>query len=274
MTPMDFPAKFTDQLGREIVLEKFPERIISLVPSQTELLADLGLEKEVVGITKFCIHPEDWFRNKTRIGGTKKLNFEKIAALQPDLIIGNKEENEQEQMLELMKSYPVWMSDIKNLDDAYEMIKGIGTLTNKKNESEIIVKNIAGEFSNLKSAINKSTNFSVAYFIWKNPWMVAGEKTFIDCLLNLCGWKNVFTGMKSRYPEISLSDLAEKNPGLVLLSSEPYPFKEKHVAELKAVLPQAKIMTVDGELFSWYGTRLLKSPKYFLELLDSLEKNH
>jgi ABC-type Fe3+-hydroxamate transport system substrate-binding protein len=266
--------KYIDQLGMEITLEKTPQRIISLVPSQTELLADLGLEKEVVGITKFCIHPESWFRNKTRIGGTKNFNFEKIAALQPDLIIGNKEENEKEQIEELMKMYPVWMSDIKTLEDAYVMMNAIGKITNKKSEAEYIVKNIATAFSNFESSnsrIIKSSNKKVAYFIWKNPWMVAGHDTFINEMLKLCGWKNVFSEMESRYPEISLHDLAEKSPELILLSSEPYPFKEKHVTELKAILPNAKIITVDGELFSWYGSRLLKSPHYFLELQKSLE---
>ena len=117
---------FTDQLGRKLILEKIPQRIISLVPSQTELLFDLGLEEEVVGITKFCIHPDSWFHSKTRIGGTKQFDFEKIKSLQPDLIIGNKEENDKEQIEELMKNFTVWMSDIKTLADACKMICEIG----------------------------------------------------------------------------------------------------------------------------------------------------
>ena len=242
--------KFTDQLGREITLENFPKRIISLVPSQTELLADLGLVNEVAGITKFCVHPENWFRSKTRIGGTKKINFEKIAALKPDLIIGNKEENEKEQIEELMKNYPVWMSDIKTLDDAMEMIKKVGELTGKKSASENIVQKVLSEFSKLNSEI-KFPEKTAAYFIWKNPWMAAGNNTFINYLLKLCNWKNVFENQKSRYPEITLHDLAEKKPEIVFLSSEPYPFKEKHITELQSVLPHAKILTVDGELFSW-----------------------
>lgn len=269
---MEFPAKFIDQMGRTVQLEKRPERIISLVPSQTELLADLDLEKEVVGITKFCIHPESWFRNKTRVGGTKQFNFEKIASLNPDLIIGNKEENEQEQIEQLMELYPVWMSDIKTLPDALVMMNSIGELTGKKSEAEIFSQKIKSEFSNLTAQISTFKKRRVAYFIWKNPWMVAGENTFIDHILQLCGWENVFAGMSSRYPEISMDNLSEKAPDVVLLSSEPYPFKEKHIAELKTVLPHAQILTVDGELFSWYGTRLLHSPPYLLGLLNSLEK--
>jgi ABC-type Fe3+-hydroxamate transport system substrate-binding protein len=112
---MDFPATFTDQMGHTISLAQSPQRIVSLVPSQTELLYDLGLDEETVGITKFCIHPEEWFRTKTRIGGTKQFHFDKIDALKPDLILGNKEENEELQIRRLQESYPVWMSDIHNL---------------------------------------------------------------------------------------------------------------------------------------------------------------
>jgi len=173
----------------------------------------------------------------------------------------------------LMKLYPVWMSDIKTLEDSLVMINSLGELTNKKIEAKKITEKISTEFSNFKSQISEFSNKHVAYFIWKNPWMVAGENTFIDQMLKCCGWENVFAGTNSRYPEISLNDLSEKSPDLVLLSSEPYPFKEKHVAELKAVLPNAKIITVDGELFSWYGSRLLHSPPYFLDLLNSLEKS-
>lgn len=256
----------TDQMNRTIRLEKRPERIISLVPSQTELLFDLGLENEVVGITKFCIHPDSWFRNKTRIGGTKQFDFEKIAALNPDLIIGNKEENEQEQIEMLMEKYPVWMSDIHNLDESLEMIRAVGELTGKSEKANSIAGAIHSEFEQLSSVLNSAKEKRVAYFIWKNPWMVAGHDTFINHLLGRCNWKNVFAERSGRYPEITLQELSEANPEIIFLSSEPYPFKEKHIEELQSLLPDATILTVDGELFSWYGSRLLKSPDYLLKL--------
>ena len=256
----------TDQMNRTIRLEKRPERIISLVPSQTELLFDLGLENEVIGITKFCIHPNSWFRNKTRIGGTKQFDFEKIAALNPDLIIGNKEENEQEQIELLMEKYPVWMSDIHNLDESLEMIRGIGELTGKSEKAKNIAAEIYSGFEQMRSVFNSAKEKSVAYFIWKNPWMVAGHDTFINHILGRCNWKNVFADRTGRYPELTLDELKEANPEIVFLSSEPYPFKEKHIEELKSLLPDARILTVDGELFSWYGSRLLKTPEYLLQL--------
>lgn len=260
---------FTDQLNRKIELSSPPKRIISLVPSQTELLYDLGLRDEVVGITKFCVHPEEWFRTKKRVGGTKKLDFEKIKALQPDLIIGNKEENEQLQIEELMKHYNVWMSDIYTLKDAYDMITRIGTLVGKQHEALLLKLEIESKFYNLNPellALNFQTN--VAYFIWNRPFMVAGNNTFINELLKFCGLRNVFE--TARYPEVTAKQIAAAGPELILLSSEPYPFKEKHIEEFKTICPKAKVMIVDGEIFSWYGSRLRNAPAYFKQLFEKI----
>ncbi len=260
---------FTDQLNRKIDLPSKPQRIISLVPSQTELLYDLGLRDEVVGITKFCIHPEEWFRSKTRVGGTKEYDFEKIKALNPDLIIGNKEENNQEQIEELMKDYTVWMSDIYTLKDACDMITRIGTLVGKQQEATNLKLEIESKFNQFQQFLNpKSQILSVSYLIWNKPYMVAGNNTFINELLKVCGFKNVFE--QDRYPEITTKQLADANPEIILLSSEPYPFKEKHIEEFKAICPNAKVMIVDGEVFSWYGSRLLQAPEYFKQLIENI----
>ncbi len=261
---------YTDQLNRKIDLPLKPQRIISLVPSQTELLFDLGLRDEVIGITKFCIHPNEWFRSKMRVGGTKKYDFEKIKALQPDLIIGNKEENEQEQIQELMKHYPVWMSDIYSLKDAINMITSLGAIVGKQNEAANIKGKIEYQFNHLTPFHSKVNNLpiSVAYFIWNNPYMVAGNNTFINDLLKLCGLNNIFVNLDSRYPVVSEEDIITLNPEIIFLSSEPFPFKEKHIKALKAICPAAEILIVDGELFSWYGSRLLKTPEYLKQLSD------
>jgi ABC-type Fe3+-hydroxamate transport system substrate-binding protein len=263
---------YTDQLNRKIQLTSLPKRIISLVPSQTELLYDLGLRDEVAGITKFCIHPEEWFRSKPRIGGTKKYDFEKIKALRPDLIIGNKEENEKVQIEELMKIYPVWMSDIYTLSDALNMITSIGTLTGKSKESMNLKLEIESGFNRFRGEISFAENerVSTAYLIWKKPFMAAGHDTFINEMLGLCGLKNVFETKTSRYPEFSSEELINANPSVILLSSEPYPFKERHVQEFREILPEAKVKIVDGEIFSWYGSRLLKAPDYFRQLIRDL----
>jgi ABC-type Fe3+-hydroxamate transport system substrate-binding protein len=254
-----------DMMGRRVDVPEVPKRIVSLVPSQTELLADLGLEDEVVGITKFCVHPEKWFRTKTRIGGTKTVNIDKVAALQPDLIIANKEENVQEQIEALEGVAPVWVSDIHTLDEALVMIEQVGDICRKPDEG----KDIAGRINASFASLQLSNGKSVAYCIWRNPWMWAGGDTFIHDILERCGLVNVLSDV-NRYPEIDLDGLQEKRPELVLLSSEPYPFKEKHIAEVQAALPGAQVLLVDGEMFSWYGSRLLHAGTYLAPLLQSL----
>lgn len=253
----------SDMMGRDVAFNYPPKRIVSVVPSQTELLADLGLNDEVVGITKFCIHPESWFRSKERIGGTKKLDIEKIKALQPDLIIANKEENEQEQIEELAKHFPVWISDIHNLPQALQMIQVVGQLTGTDAKANELVDEIVNGFTKLHTA---TTAKRVAYFIWYNPWMSVGHDTFISNVIHTIGWKNVLAD-KSRYPEITLEELKAYAPELVLLSSEPFPFKEKHIAEVKAALPDAEVKLVDGEMFSWYGSRLKEAVGYLQQLI-------
>lgn len=250
-----------DQMNQTIRLVTYPKRIVSLVPSQTEFLHAIGLEDEVVGITKFCIHPEAWFRSKNRVGGTKNVNFDKVKALQPDLIIGNKEENSKEDIEKLKSICPVWMSDIYNLEDACEMMLKIGELTNKTDQSTKIVSKIQSYFNSLINQTKSSK--SVLYLIWKNPYIAVGKNTFIDDMIQRIGLKN-FT-LEERYPEIHLSALKE-HPDLIYLSSEPFPFKEKHIKDLQEMFPNSKIELVDGELFSWYGSRLQYSADYFKSL--------
>ena len=252
---------FTDQLNNSIELQLFPKRIISIVPSQSELLWDLGLRDELVGITKFCIHPKEMFNSIERVGGTKTLNIEKIRALKPELIIGNKEENEQSQILELQKDFPVWMSDIYNLEDALQMIELVGELVNQSNKANQIKNNIQHSFLELQKVSKTGL-----YLIWNKPYMAAGRATFIGDMLQKIGIQNVLE-QSSRYPELSLSDIKALNPDVIFLSSEPYPFKQEHIKELQNDLPNSKVILVDGELFSWYGSRLEKSVCYFNELI-------
>jgi len=244
-------------------------RIISLVPSQTELLFDLGLSEEVIGITKFCVHPTEWFKNKTRVGGTKKLNFKIIDQLSPDLIIANKEENVKEQIEELAEKYDVWITDVNSLDDAIHMITDLGKLTDRTKTATALALQIKEGFEKLKISLSDKRKIATAYFIWKDPYMVAAGNTFINDMMQYAGFENVFSD-KKRYPEISLAEMSAKNAELILLSSEPYPFKEKHKRETEAYLPHTKIELVDGEMFSWYGSRLIKSINYFQSFLNKL----
>lgn len=242
-----------------------PNRIISLVPSQTELLSYLGLENETVGITKFCVHPTDWFRSKPRIGGTKNINLQKIISLQPDLILCNKEENVKEQVEELATLFPVYLSDVSSFADAIEMITEVGKLTEKKDEANFLTKKINANFDALQKP---PQSIRTAYLIWNNPYMTIGGDTFISDMMAKAGFDNVFKN-ENRYPEINIQQLKHHRPEVVLLSTEPYPFKQKHIDDLQTHLPGIKTLLADGEMFSWYGSRMLKAPEYF-QYLHSL----
>jgi ABC-type Fe3+-hydroxamate transport system substrate-binding protein len=257
-----------DQLGNTINISAYPKRIISLVPSQTEFLFDIGLDDEIVGITRFCIHPESKVNGRAKIGGTKQFNFDKIHALQPDLIIGNKEENYYEGITELQKHYPVWMSDIFTLSDAYDMMLKISALVGKATAGEEMVNRISSGFHNWQNPVADIPKIA-AYFIWRKPYMVAANNTFINHMLGKFGLQNVFAGLE-RYPEIDPVQLSELKPDYILLSSEPYSFSEKHFDEYRAFSPYSKVALIDGEIFSWYGSRLLHAPAYFRQLQNNL----
>ncbi len=258
---------FTDQMGRAVALPVYPpRRIVSLVPSQTELLSDLDLAAEVVGITKFCTHPEQWFRTKKRVGGTKTVSLEKVAALAPDLILGNKEENDRAQIEALAEQFPVWMSAVYTLTDALEMIRAVGGLTGTADRAGTLLQQIQHEFEQ-NLPVGPGPRPRVAYFIWRKPYMVAGRDTFINSMLEIAGFENVFRE-KVRYPEITLDALRAAAPERIFLSSEPFPFKEKHFEPFQKTCPFADIQVVDGALFSWYGSRLLQAPQYFKTLRE------
>ncbi len=258
---------FTDQLNRTITLNQPAKRIVSLVPSQTEFLFDIGLDAEIVGITNFCIHPREKYLSKNRIGGTKSPDIKHVEALNPDLIIANKEENNKADIDLLAKNFPVWISDINTLDDAYAMMVNIGKLTGKEREANVIQQAIERSFKSLPSY---SSTLSTIYLIWNKPYMAAGNDTFISHLLEKAGFRNIISA--TRYPEISLERLQELAPETLLLSSEPYPFNERHCVELQKLLPTTKVGIVDGELFSWYGSRLQYSTSYFIKLINNLKE--
>ncbi|MBW7867791.1 MAG: ABC transporter substrate-binding protein [Brumimicrobium sp.] len=248
---------FQDQIGNTIEINHPPQRIISLVPSQTELLYHLGLGDSVVGITKFCIHPEEWFRSKERVGGPKQLDIEKIRRLNPDLIIANKEENIQEQIEVISEFCPVWISDIYTLEDSLQMIQKIGAICGVSQKSDEINLKIKQNFLKLKPI---KYSLSVLYLIWKDPFMAVASNTFIHHIIEEhLGLQNCMRE-EERYPVLDESNLPQ--PDIVFLSTEPYPFKEKHIAEVQAFFPKAKIRIVDGEYFTWYGSRLIDTPNY------------
>lgn len=239
------------------------QRIVSLVPSQTELLAYLGLGDEVVGITRFCIHPAHWHRTKQRVGGTKDFRVEQIAALRPDLVLANKEENTQEGIAQLATQHKVWVSDIHTFADALSMIHTIGDLTQRHGAAADLINRLETTLAQHLPVLPTQHRLRAAYLIWRSPYMAAANDTFIQAMMtDLVGLDNVFAHL-SRYPVVTLPQLAAERPDLVLLSSEPYPFRERHIAELREVLGSTvRIELTDGEMWSWYGSRLLQAIPY------------
>jgi len=259
--------KYIDQIGQTLEISKNPKRIISLVPSQTELIVDLGFQDALVGITKFCVYPKHLRKTVTVVGGTKQVHLDRIQQLSPDIIIANKEENTQAIVNECSKIAPVWVSDIGNLKAAFSMIISLGEILGNANRAQEIVSQIISHQQAFRSEISIQQSLEVAYVIWKNPYMVAGNDTFIHAMLEENGFKN--SCQQQRYPEVTIQRLQEAD--LILLSSEPFPFKKEDVIALQKELKNP-VLLVDGEFFSWYGTRLLGAFAYFSKLQIAVKK--
>lgn len=255
-----------DQVGREVKLPFPPKRIISLCPSITETLFAIELEERIVGRTNFCIHPAGKVASIEKVGGTKKIFIKKIIELAPDLIIAEKEENTKEMVELLEQYYPVYVLDIETYEDGLKAIHVLGEITDRSIQAASLVKAIEEEFNGLQPIVN----CRAAYLIWKDPYMAAGHHTYINAVLEKCGFVNVFAGLPGRYPTITLEEIEQAKPDVVFLSSEPYPFKETHLEELQQRWPNTIPLLVDGEPFCWHGARMLKAPKYLNEVIGSI----
>ncbi len=255
-------TQFVDQTGRKIQLRDIPQRIVSTVPSQTELLHYLDLGDRVVGITGYCVHPAQWRTSKTVIGGTKDLSIDRIKELKPDLIIGNKEENVRGQIEELATEFPVWLSDIRTVDQALNMIAEVGRITHTEERSQLLLHSLQEEIKSFKPSERK---LRTAYFIWKDPYMLAGADTFINSLLELAGFQNCVPSASSRYPEVNMEEVVEAQPEVILLSSEPYAFSTADLQEVAGRFEHALVKLVNGEL-TWYGSRMLKTLPYLVRM--------
>jgi iron complex transport system substrate-binding protein len=244
---------------------EYPTRIVSLIPSLTEFLVDIGVGERLVGRTKFCIHPEDAVVHIPTYGGTKNPKVDAIVAAGADLVIMNREENRREDYEALAERTQVLMTDILTVDDALREMRIIGHTVG----CETLAAHICDQIEDQRKAATYTDTVDVAYFIWREPWMVAGGSTYINDVLERFGMRNVFAN-EERYPEIQLSELIERRPSRVLLSSEPYPFKPKHIAEVENAVPGVRVEPVDGEWFSWYGSRMLPAFKSIIKWRKNL----
>ncbi len=264
---MPFPLTLEDARGREITLERPPRRIVSLVPSLTELLASLDLDDEVAGLTRFCVRPEAWQDTKMIVGGTKNVNVERVRALTPDLVLANQEENTAADVEALEATAPVYVTDVPDLPAALDMIRAIGRLTGRAERAGVLIAEIDARFA----ALPAFEPLRAAYLIWRAPYMSVGHDTFIHDVMARAGLVNAFTE-ETRYPSVTAEEIAEAGPAVLLCSTEPFPFhqKEAFTADLRAALPDVPVEIVDGQLFSWYGPRLLDTPAYLRALRADL----
>jgi ABC-type Fe3+-hydroxamate transport system substrate-binding protein len=261
---------YTDQLQREIIINSKPQRIISLVPSLTELISELGIEKQLVGITQFCKHPYHLKSTKTIVGGTKKVDFEKIKSLNPDFILCAKEENTPEIVAELENIATVFVADVKSVQESISLIENLGRIFHCQTNAENLIQKMKFHLADFKNFTKYLPRKKVAYFIWENPWMVAGNDCYINDLLKLNNFINVYED-KGRYPEIAIGNIRKDgNPKIILLPTEPFKFNDEHAFEIGRHSNHAKTVFVEGEMFSWYGSRLLKAIPYFKKMHEVL----
>jgi iron complex transport system substrate-binding protein len=250
-------------------------RVVSLCPSLTELVFDLGRGDTLVGRTKFCVHPADRVAAVPSVGGTKNPKIDRIVALAPDLVLLNEEENRREDAEALRAAgIACHVSFPRSVLDTAAMVRSIGAAIDAADAAESIATDIKRRHARVRAAAMARARAGGppvrwAYLIWRKPWMTVNGDTFVSAMLDQAGGVNVFASRESRYPTVEPEELAAADPGLVLLSSEPFPFKEHHADELATLtgLPRERFRLVDGELLSWHGSRTAAGIDYAESLL-------
>lgn len=257
----------TDHLDRNLQYTYPPKRIISIVPAITDTLYALNLHDNIVGRTRYCIFPKEQVQKAEIVGGTKRVLKEKIESLKPDIIFAEKEENTKEIVEQLETDFPVYVGEVQSVQDVYKLIGDLGDITGKQEKAKDLIETIQQRFNALPSAEGKR----VAYVIWKNPYMVVGQNTYINSLLERLGFVNGFAKYEGRYPVVAKEDLKEAKLDYLFLATEPFPFQEEHIPAFTSFLPNTEVRIIDGEMF-WYGPRMIEAADYFQKFLLQLVK--
>lgn len=250
-------------------------RLVSLCPSLTELLHDLGAAHEVVGRTKFCIHPAPWVDSIEKVGGTKNPKLERILALAPDLVFMNEEENRAEDARALREAgVAVHSSMPRNADDTAAMVRSIAGAIGRREAGERIAGDIERRAARVRNAAALQPPVTFAYLIWRDPWMTVSGDTFVSAMLALAGGRNAFGASPERYPVVTPQQLRDTAPDVVFLSSEPFPFSTQHVGELARLtgFGEERFVLADGELLSWHGSRTPAGIDYAESLLQGVRE--
>jgi len=252
---------FKDDLGYQVMIPDQPRRIISLCPSITETLFELGAGKQVAGLTSYCIHPYKKTKKKTKIGGPRNPDIPGILDLDPDLVITSREENRQEDVDILRKKLPVITFDVKSIESSRNMILKLGLITWRLKPAMNYVQKL-DKLLHIKAPLHEA--YSVLYLVWKDPWMAAGHGNYICDLMKSQGFINVLPEHSRRYPVIHPAEIVQ--PDFIFLSSEPFPFNSEHLEETSIIFGGTKTVLVDGEMFGWYGTRIIRAIPYIRAL--------
>ncbi|HEV3110307.1 MAG TPA: helical backbone metal receptor [Candidatus Binataceae bacterium] len=268
--------EWRDELGFRLELDEPPQRIVSLVPSLTETLFALGLDRQVVGVTKFCVEPAGGVASIEKIGGTKNPDLRAIAALQPDLVIANAEENRQQDVERMRaRGLKVFVTYPRTVSGALESILGLGRVTHREPEAAALAREIVRVVSVIETSLGIWNKLRLRVFcpIWKKPWMTFNEDTYAHDVLRMLGFLNVFGDANDRYPRTTLQEALDRRVQVMVLPDEPYAFGDADVAELKAELPSGlsrRIMLISGRDLHWYGVHMIKGLPILAERLGRL----
>jgi len=239
-----------------------PARIVCLVPSITELLCDLGLAEQLVGRTGFCVHPWEIVRHVPKVGGTKDVKLDRIRALAPTHAIVNVDENRREDADALREFVPhVIVTHPCAPRDNLDLYRQMGATFDREAQAETLRARFEDAYCEATDAAAGRPPRDVLYLIWRDPWMSISRETYISRTLGLFGWRTLPATPDVRYPELNLSDYAGRAEH-VLLSSEPYHFKDRHLGEVAQLVPGAEVSLIDGEMTSWYGSRAISGLSY------------
>jgi ABC-type Fe3+-hydroxamate transport system substrate-binding protein len=264
---------FTDAIQRPIEVAQPPRRVISLVPSITEALFAFGLGDAVVGVTQFCVEPRSGVATKEKVGGTKTLNLAKVRDLEPELIIANAEENRQEDVRQLIAGgMKVFVTFPRTVAEAIEMMRQIAAMTGSTDVAAPIIQESEEALAEARAANEKRRRLRVFAPIWRSPWMTVGPGTYTHDVVSLCGGLNIFAHRHERYPRTELSEIARRDPQVILLPDEPYRFAPKHLPELTqydyiSAVRDQRIYLLEGKHLCWYGPRMAGSLRFIQRLL-------
>jgi ABC-type Fe3+-hydroxamate transport system substrate-binding protein len=241
-------------------------RIVSLVPSLTELLCDLGLADHLVGRTGFCIHPRETVKRIPKIGGTKDVDIDKVRAAAPTHLVGNIDENRREQVDALARFVPhVIVTHPNTPEDNLELFRLLGGIFQREAEAEQLAAAFRAAREELRRTTQSLPRQRVLYLIWKDPWMTVARDTYVSAMLAAAGWDTQPAKSTQRYPAIEAAAPWRADIDRVLLSTEPYRFAEKHLTEAAACFGKPAQL-IDGEMVSWYGSRAIAGLRYLAQL--------